>query len=115
MLSHDNLSELDRALLWHDDGYEFGEFWTAMWRHAEHGNRWWPEEMQYRYPEEVDVYVGMPMDSIVALVKMGRPTNKDEMPSLNYALLCAALYLKLEQTDFATLRRIIDRLNEGKK
>lgn len=37
------------------------------------------------------------------------------MPSLNYALLCAALYLKLEQTDFATLRQTITHLNEGKE
>lgn len=75
MLSHEDISELDGAIA--ADAHGFVTFWTYMWRYAEHGVKWWPEQMRHVYPEEVDVYTGMPLDSIVALVKMGRPTGND--------------------------------------
>ena len=104
MLTPLGMRELDDALP--PSGDIAGPYWPALWTHAQHRLRWWPEQMIVLYPDEVEAYKAMPLRALVAYTLMTR----EEIPSLNHAFVVAALYLKLQMCSISTLRRTARRI-----
>lgn len=77
------------------------EAWHKLWALID-GHSWWPNSAKDAYPNEVDEMMKHDLDTLIALVRMGRPVNGGD-PSLGFALAVAALYFKLQKTDHQTV------------
>lgn len=98
------LSELDGV--WHlPTTLSAGvSFWHAMWSYARNSQAylWWPFCMRDEHGGKMAAYEASTLEELVVLAKIARQ-DANIKPSLDFAVLVAALYLKLYE---ATQREV---------
>lgn len=95
--------ELDTAIFGWDESMRvetlFAEQWNRLWDFARNAyGSWWPESMRTKYGKRLKEYDALSDEELIALIKLARPADH-ERPSLGFALLAAALYVRVAGDD----------------
>lgn len=84
-------------------------FWDHMWRFANGApESWWPHCIRRLWSRSLAPYESMTIEELCALIHVARP-GIDEEPTLDYALIAATLYLKIENAEGDIVSNAIEK------